>query len=333
MLDTAVQQSLSHGKPLVITPATEGRGLSHLVLAADAATPDGINEILHHTTSLLAVAVPGSRLDALQIPCPPAAGHPYSLLFDARQGVTTGISARDRWETIRLLVEPDTRPDQLTCPGHIFAIRCPDDGLEVRPSTPELALALVQLAGRRPAAVLAPMLTADGRAAAPGEATQVANRRGLPMVSGDDVLREALTRWPPVALAGGPELEPTPYGDLVRHVFHDRRAGATFTALTRGDLAGPRPVSVRAHVERHHDSADPGWHWRDLRQLRRSLRQTARAGAAVLLHVELDGPAECPIRLASGCAHVLETLGVRHPAWLGPEELRPFRPITRCSGG
>jgi len=182
------------GRPLVVVddPARENEG--DIVIAASCATADNINFMVTHARGLVCVPMTAARLAALELPLMVArnttpTGTAFTVPVDARHGTTTGISAFERANTIRVLIDPATRPDDLVRPGHIFPLRAADGGVLARPGHTEAAVDLARLAGHGPAGVVCEILDADGHMARGASLLDFARRHDLGVFAIADLIR------------------------------------------------------------------------------------------------------------------------------------------------
>lgn len=157
---------------------------SYLVIPADRADATAINRMAREARGLVCLALDEAIVDALDLPLMPQTNRTrittaYTMSIEARDGVSTGISAADRALTVAAAIRPGARPDDLASPGHVFPIRVEDGELAYRPSAPAAAVALSRAAGRAPAAVLCAIMTTDGRMADPAETAAFAEAAGL----------------------------------------------------------------------------------------------------------------------------------------------------------
>lgn len=188
--------SLSVGRPVVVVAGQDGQGEGHLVLAAESATTSQVAFIVRHTSGFLCVALPRADCDRLRLPpmpCPGAAASAADqrVTVDAARGVGTGISARDRARTIAALADPASRPNDFTRPGHVVPLRAHDGGVLRRPGCAEAAVDIARLAGLRPAALLAGIVSAEDGGlsmARSGELTRFAARHRLALVAVADLV-------------------------------------------------------------------------------------------------------------------------------------------------
>ncbi len=227
-----------------------------LVMAAESATPEAIAFFLAYTSGVICVPMMAARLDELSLP-PMVPDNTesqrtaFTVSVDHRASTTTGISASDRAATIRALIDPATRPADLSRPGHIFPLRYQAGGVLRRAGHTEATIDLVTAAGMYPAGVLCEITNADktGMARLP-ELEVFAKTHGLVLISIADLVRhrrqhEKLVRRVPEATAR----IPTEYGDFTCVVFESVLDGEHHLALVRGEVEGQANVLVRVHSE------------------------------------------------------------------------------------
>ena len=264
-----------------------------LVMAAERVTPEAVNFMVRHARGLITVPMTGERLDALALPQmvqqnTSHQGTAFAISVGAKDKITTGISAHDRAATIRALVDPATRPEDLSRPGHVFPLRAIAGGVLRRAGHTEAAIDLVTLAGLSPAGVLCEIMSDDGTMARLPELRAFAARHRLPIISVAELIRYRLERDRFVVCEGRTRL-PTAFGEFTAAVYQNTLDGATHLALIRGDLAGADPVLVRMHSE-----CLTGEVFGSLRcdcgeQLRRALDAISREGRGVLVYIRQEG--------------------------------------------
>ncbi|HKV46005.1 MAG TPA: bifunctional 3,4-dihydroxy-2-butanone-4-phosphate synthase/GTP cyclohydrolase II [bacterium] len=264
-----------------------------LVVAAEKISPEAINFMVKQARGLITVPMTGERLDALALPQMVAQntshqGTAFAISVGAKHKITTGISAPDRAATIQALVDPATRPEDLSRPGHVFPLRATPGGVLRRAGHTEAAVDLATLAGLSPAGVLCEIMSDDGTMARLPELRAFAARHALPIISVAELIRYRLERDRFVVCEGRTRL-PTTYGEFTAVVYHNTLDGATHLALTRGDLRGAVPVLVRMHSE-----CLTGEVFGSLRcdcgeQLHRALEAIAKEGRGVLVYIRQEG--------------------------------------------
>ncbi|HLW58870.1 MAG TPA: bifunctional 3,4-dihydroxy-2-butanone-4-phosphate synthase/GTP cyclohydrolase II [bacterium] len=288
----AVEAIRSGGFVIVVDDeARENEG--DLVVAAEKISPEAINFMVKQARGLITVPMTGERLDALALPQMVAQntshqGTAFAISVGAKHKITTGISAPDRAATIQALVDPATRPEDLSRPGHVFPLRATPGGVLRRAGHTEAAVDLATLAGLSPAGVLCEIMSDDGTMARLPELRAFAARHALPIISVAELIRYRLERDRFVICEGRTRL-PTTYGEFTAVVYQNTLDGATHLAVTRGDLGGADPVLVRMHSE-----CLTGEVFGSLRcdcgeQLHRALEVIAQEGRGVLVYIRQEG--------------------------------------------
>jgi len=247
---------IAAGRPVVVVDDADRENEGDLVFAAAHATPALLAFMIRHTSGVVCVPMEGRELDRLKLPPMTVVnedrkGTAYSVSVDARDGITTGISAADRARTIRVLVDSATEPHELTRPGHVFPLRAMPGGVLRRPGHTEAAVDLARLAGLPPAGVVCEIVNDDGSMARLPELTRFARVHGLALVSMADLIRYRGRTERTVERVAETRL-PTRHG-LFRAVgYRSTLDGSEHVALVRGEVGGPaggRDVLVRVHSE------------------------------------------------------------------------------------
>jgi 3,4-dihydroxy 2-butanone 4-phosphate synthase/GTP cyclohydrolase II len=289
MLDDRIQAALdafSAGQPVIVVDDADRENEGDLIVAAEKATPETLAFMIRHTSGLICAPLPGERLDALRIPLmvprnTEVQRTAFTVSVDARVGTSTGISAADRARTVQALVDPNTQPEDLARPGHIFPLRAREGGVLVRRGHTEAALDLAELAGLALGGALAEVTNDDGTMARLPQLERFAAEHHLALISIADLVAFRAGRAQRIASTR----LPTECGEFVAHVFSAPADGAQHVALVRGDVRGDEPVLVRLHSEcltgdvfgsRRCDCGE---------QLRASLRALADADRGVLVYV------------------------------------------------
>jgi 3,4-dihydroxy 2-butanone 4-phosphate synthase/GTP cyclohydrolase II len=251
-IEAAIEE-IRQGRILVVVDDEDRENEGDLVMAADLATPEAVNFMAKYGRGLICVPMTGERLDELKIPMmvtenTAPMGTAFTETVDARQGVTTGTSAYDRAVTIRALVDPATRPEDLTRPGHIFPLRAMPGGVLRRAGHTEAAVDLARLAGRAPAGVICEILDESGGMARGPELAELAERFGLVMISIKDLIEYRRHHEKLVRRIATTRL-PTEFGDFAVVAYETTVYNRIHLALTMGDVSGDEPVLVRMHSE------------------------------------------------------------------------------------
>lgn len=294
MIEEALED-LRAGRLVIVVDDEDRENEGDLILAAEKVTPEAINFMSQYGRGLICVALPAERLEALRIPLMVPRDHntsrfetAFTISVDARHGTTTGISACDRAVTVRALVDPATRPEDLVMPGHIFPLRAREGGVLVRTGHTEAAVDLARLAGLTPAGVLCETLAEDGTMARLPQLEKFAATHGLKIISIADLIAYRRQHEKLVRCVARAHL-PTCDGDFTVLAYEDIITGRHHVALVMGDVADGRPVLVRVHSE-----CLTGDVFGSLRcdcgsQLKLAALQVAAEGRGVVLYMRQEG--------------------------------------------
>jgi 3,4-dihydroxy 2-butanone 4-phosphate synthase/GTP cyclohydrolase II len=244
---------IAAGRPVVVVDDEDRENEGDLVFAAEHATPELVAFTIRHTSGVVCVPMEGAALDRLQIPMmtehstePKRTA--FTISVDARDGVTTGISAADRARTIRLLADPDSRPPDLTRPGHLFPLRYAEGGVLRRPGHTEAAVDLARLAGLVPAGVICEIVNDDGSMKRLPALVEFAAEHGLRLISIADLIRYRRRLEPQVRRAVEARI-PTRHGEFQAYGYESLVDGREHVALVSGDVTDGADVLVRVHSE------------------------------------------------------------------------------------
>jgi 3,4-dihydroxy 2-butanone 4-phosphate synthase/GTP cyclohydrolase II len=281
------------GRIIVVVDDEDRENEGDFLMAADKATPEAVNFMIVHGRGLMCMPMLGERLEELQIPMmvndnTAPLGTAFTVSVDARRGVTTGISAYDRAVTIRTLVNPLSRPDDLTRPGHIFPLRAMPGGVLRRAGHTEAAIDLARLAGCAPAGVICEVLNDEGGMARVQDLLLLAKRHGLKCITIKDLIEYRIQKEKLVRRAATTHL-PTEYGEFTCIAYETTVDDRLPLALVMGDVRSEEPVLVRVHSEcltadvfgsRRCDCGS---------QLHKALDIIEREGRGVLLYMRQEG--------------------------------------------
>jgi 3,4-dihydroxy 2-butanone 4-phosphate synthase/GTP cyclohydrolase II len=173
---------------------------------------------------------------------------PFTVSVDARKNTTTGISAFDRAETVRCLIDPGTRPDDLVKPGHIFPLRARKGGVLVRAGQTEASLDLARIAGLTPSGVICEVMNEDGTMARMPQLQKFSEKFDIPIITIEEIIKYRIQEETLVELAAQAQL-PTRWGTFDFKVFVDEINNETHVALVLGDLSTDEPVLARVHSQ------------------------------------------------------------------------------------
>ncbi|HEY66106.1 MAG TPA: bifunctional 3,4-dihydroxy-2-butanone-4-phosphate synthase/GTP cyclohydrolase II [Caldilineae bacterium] len=248
-------EELRAGRMIIVVDDEGRENEGDLVMAAEKVSPEAVNFMAAYGRGLICVALTGERLDALRIPMmvsPDSNASRFQTAFtvsvDARHGITTGISAYDRAVTIRALVDPATRPEDLVMPGHVFPLRAREGGVLARAGHTEAAVDLARLAGLRPAGVICEILAEDGSMARLPRLEAFAAAHRLKIISVADLIAYRRRHEKLVRCVAQAHL-PTRHGTFAILAYEEIVTGTCHLALVMGDVADGRPVLVRVQSE------------------------------------------------------------------------------------
>ncbi|PYM63471.1 MAG: bifunctional 3,4-dihydroxy-2-butanone-4-phosphate synthase/GTP cyclohydrolase II, partial [Candidatus Rokuibacteriota bacterium] len=244
---------IRQGRMLVVVDDEDRENEGDLVMAADRVTPEAVNFMARHGRGLICAPMTGARLDELSISMMVAdntapMGTAFTVTVDAKRGVSTGTSAYDRALTVRALVEPATRSDDLARPGHILPLRSMPGGVLRRAGHTEAAVDLARLAGCYPAGVICEVMDEDGRMARLPELLALAREHGLRIITIKDLIRYRIQKDKLVRRAAATVL-PTAYGSFTAIAYETTVDDRVVLALVMGEPGGQEPVLVRMHSE------------------------------------------------------------------------------------
>jgi 3,4-dihydroxy 2-butanone 4-phosphate synthase/GTP cyclohydrolase II len=251
-VDRAIKD-IAEGRPVIVVDDANRENEGDIILAASMATPELLAFMIRYTSGVICVPLPGAELDRLQLPLMTSQNTEhmrtaFTLSVDAREGVTTGISAADRAATIARLVDPATTALDLVRPGHIFPLRYAEGGVLRRPGHTEAAVDLARLAGLPPAGVLAEVVNDDGTMARLPELRTFADHHDLALISIEQLIEyrrrteRQLTRQAQTRL-------PNAYGLWQAFGYRHDIDGTEYLALVLGDVADGADVLTRLHSE------------------------------------------------------------------------------------
>ncbi len=251
-IEEAIEE-IRAGRILVVVDDEDRENEGDLVMAADRATPAAVNFMAKHGRGLICVPMAGEQLDALQIwmmvsDNTAPMGTAFTVTVDARRDVTTGTSAHDRAVTIRTLVDPKTRPEDLTRPGHILPLRAMPGGVLRRAGHTEASVDLARLAGGTPAGVICEVMDEDGGMARVPELLALARAHDLKVITIKDLIEYRIRKEKLVRRVATTRL-PTEFGDFLAVAYETTVDNRVPLALVVGDVADGRPVLVRVHSE------------------------------------------------------------------------------------
>lgn len=246
-------EAYRQGRFVIILDDEDRENEGDLTLPAQFVTPEHIAFMLRHTSGIICVPMTGQRLDELQIPLMVSSnssryGTAFTVSVDARYNVSTGVSAQDRAQTIRVLVDPKTKPSDLVMPGHIYPLRARDGGVLVRAGHTEAVVDLCRLAGLYPAGVLCELMNRDGTMMRWPRIRQFARHHGIKVIAINQLIRYRMQRERLIERVAEARL-PTPYGEFRLVAYRSQVDANEHLALVMGEISPDEPVLVRVHSQ------------------------------------------------------------------------------------
>jgi len=291
-IDSAIAD-IATGRMVILVDDEDRENEGDFVMAAEKITPESVNFMATHGRGLICVALTPERVEELQLPPmvtenTAAFGTAFTVSIDARTGISTGISAKDRAVTIHTAIDVKTKPSDLARPGHIFPLRADKGGVLKRAGQTEGSVDLSRLAGLQPAGVLCEIMNEDGTMARVPQLQEIAQRHGLKLVTIKALIEYRMQRETFVREISQARL-PTIFGEFTAHVFENELDHGAHVALVKGAITPNDTVLVRVHSGCL--TADVLGSLRcDCReQLHRAMQMIEEAGQGVLLYLNQEG--------------------------------------------
>ena len=289
----AVVADLRKGRMVIVVDDEDRENEGDLILAAQFVTPAAVNFMAKHGRGLICAPTTSERLEQLGVERMVRQNREtfktdFQVSVDAARGITTGISAADRAETIRVMASPTATPDDLVQPGHVFPLRARPGGVLQRAGHTEAAVDLVKLAGGRPVGVICEIMSDDGTMARLPELLRFARKHRLKICTIADLIHHRRTREKLVDKVEVVKL-PTDYGDFHLHLYRSQLDGQHHLALVYGEVAGRRGVLVRVHSECLTGDVFGSRRCDCGSQLHQAMRQVAAAGRGVVVYMRQEG--------------------------------------------
>jgi 3,4-dihydroxy 2-butanone 4-phosphate synthase / GTP cyclohydrolase II len=246
-------EAIRQGRMIIIVDDENRENEGDLMVASEKVTPEIVNFMVTHARGLVCVSLTEARSDELDLPLMVGdnTSHfqtPFTVSVDAKQNTTTGISVFDRAETIRCLIRPETRPDDLSRPGHIFPLRAKNGGVLVRTGQTEASLDLTRMAGMVPSGVICEVMKEDGTMARMPDLVAFSERFDIPIITIEEIIKYRIASESLVEMVAEASL-PTQWGEFTIKAFVDRLHQETHIALTLGEWSEAEAVLVRVHSQ------------------------------------------------------------------------------------
>jgi len=289
----SVIADLQKGKMVIVVDDADRENEGDLIMAAQFVTAATVNFMAKYGRGLICVPTTSERLQQLGIERMVRQNREsfktdFQVSVDAARGVTTGISAADRAEAIRILADPTAVPNDLVQPGHVFPLRARSGGVLQRAGHTEAAVDLATLAGCRPIGILCEIMNDDGTMARLPQLLRFARRHRLKICTVADLIQYRRTREKLVERIETVKM-PTDYGDFDLHLYRSKVDGQHHLALVCGSVAGAKNVLVRVHSECLTGDVFGSRRCDCGPQLHQAMRQIAASGAGVLVYMRQEG--------------------------------------------
>ena len=251
-VDEAIDE-IRAGKCVIVVDDEDRENEGDLIVAAEKVTPDIINFMATHGRGLICMPLEGKRLDELQVPMmvqrnSAPQGTAFAVSIEAKNGTTTGISASDRSATVLAMLDPNTRPDDISMPGHMFPLRARSGGVLERSGHTEAAVDLARLAGLYPAGVICEIMNEDGTMARFPELQVFGKKHDIRLLSIAQLIAYRRRSEKLVQRVAEAQL-PTRWGQFTTIAYKSQVDADQHVALVMGDLSGPEPVLTRVHSQ------------------------------------------------------------------------------------
>lgn len=287
-------EDIKNGKVIIVVDDEDRENEGDFICAAECITPEIVNFMATHGRGLICASLIEDRCDELGLELMVGKNTatfetPFTISVDLiGHGCTTGISAHDRFKTIRALVDPETKPEDLGKPGHIFPLRAKRGGVLRRTGHTEASMDFARLAGFKPAGVLVEIMNEDGSMARLPDLVNVAKRFNLKLVSIKDLIEYRIKKESLISR----EVEvnmPTEYGDFKLIAYQQTNSQETHMALVKGSWEKDEPVLVRVH-----SSCVTGDIFGSCRcdcgpQLHHAMQMVEREGKGIVLYMKQEG--------------------------------------------
>ncbi|PWH86233.1 bifunctional 3,4-dihydroxy-2-butanone-4-phosphate synthase/GTP cyclohydrolase II [Brumimicrobium oceani] len=287
-------EDIKAGRVVIVIDDEDRENEGDFLTAAENVTPEIINFMATHGRGLICAPLVEDRCDELGLDLmvqsnSAAYETPFTVSVDLiGHGCTTGISAMDRYKTVKALIDPDIRPEELGKPGHIFPLRAKRGGVLRRAGHTEAAIDLARLAGFKPAGVIVEILNEDGTMARLPELVKIGERFGIKIITIEDLIKYRLKKESLVERQVKIQL-PTEFGDFEMIAYEDKNSGEEHLALIKGEWDKDEPVLVRVH-----SSCMTGDIFGSCRcdcgpQLHEAMRMIEKEGKGVIVYMNQEG--------------------------------------------
>ncbi|MBR4742000.1 MAG: bifunctional 3,4-dihydroxy-2-butanone-4-phosphate synthase/GTP cyclohydrolase II [Desulfovibrio sp.] len=285
---------IKNGKMIILVDDEDRENEGDLTMAAEFVTPEAINFMAKFGRGLICLPMDPTLCDRLGLPLMSEHNSSryhtnFTVSIEAREGVTTGISAYDRARTIQVAVADSAKAEDIVTPGHVFPLRARRAGVLSRTGQTEGSVDLAKLAGLKPAAVICEIMKDDGSMARMADLEVFAAEHNLKICAVRDIIRHRLERGQVSVKCDAKAHLPSLYGDFTIYAYESDLEPGTHLALIKGDITGPEPVLVRVHSQCLTGDALGSLRCDCRGQLAAALRQIEKEGRGALIYMRQEG--------------------------------------------
>jgi len=288
----SVEQALAEiqaGRMIIIVDDEDRENEGDLMVAAEKVTPEIINFMTKHGRGLICLPLTRERLEELQLPLMVADNTAryqtaFTVSIDAKQGVSTGISAHDRAKTVLAAINPATKPEDLARPGHIFPLQAKEGGVLARAGQTEASVDLARLAGLVPAGVICEVMNEDGSMARRPQLDEFRREHGIPILTVADLIRYRMNHETLVRKLVETDM-PTRHGHFRLALYEDVIGKDQHAALVKGEIRGDEPTLIRVHSQCLTGDTFGSTRCDCGEQLRRSMQMVEKEGRGIVLYI------------------------------------------------
>ena len=286
-------EDIRNGKMVILVDDEDRENEGDLAMAAEMVTPEAINFMAREGRGLICLSLTEERADELELPLmvrdnSSSFGTAFTISIEARKGVTTGISAADRSQTIRVAIADESTAKDLARPGHVFPLRAKKGGVMVRAGQTEGSVDLARIAGLKPAGVICEIMNDDGTMSRLPELTIFAERHGLKIVTVADLVAYRMRKELLVQRVAETIL-PTAFGEFIAIVYDNDVDPSQHLALVKGTIDPEKPVLVRVHSECLTGDVFGSQRCDCGEQLQSAMAQVEAEGNGVILYMRQEG--------------------------------------------
>ncbi len=285
--------ALKKGEMIIIVDDEQRENEGDLVIAAEHISPEKMAFIIRHTGGVVCLSLEGSIADRLNLPYMVShnttqRGTAFTVSIDAAEGITSGISATDRCETVRVAVHPRSLPGDLSRPGHIFPLRAQRGGVLWRAGHTEASVDMCTISGLRGAAVISELMHENGEMMRGSDVIAFSQKHAIPVISVADIIAHRKERENFIHKEARSVIE-TDTGQWQIHVYRDLLHDVEQVVLVKGDVSGNDPILVRVHSECLTGDVFESRHCDCGQQREAAMKRIAHEGRGVLLYMKQEG--------------------------------------------